>query len=142
MHRNYKNNRIYSVEKPILKLNKFSPPSALEGHVVFEIRRRERMREKTRLTTFAIVAFGSFAGIIVALKNIVSSATNSGFIRYASLAFSDWSTVVSIWKTFTLSLVETTPILAVTLCIVAILAFTWSVSGALRHAKLTQFIFN
>ena len=130
------------MEKPILKINKISPPETLEQHIVFEIRKREKIQEKTRFAIFAVISFVSFAGIIAALENIVSSATKSGFTQYASLAFSDWSALMSIWKVFTLSLVETTPIFAVTLCIVALLAFTWSISGALRHAKLTRFSFN
>jgi len=130
------------VEKPILKINKFSPPETLEQHIVFEIRKREKTREKTRFAIFAVISFVSFAGIIAALENVVSSAGKSGFTQYASLAFSDWSALMSIWKVFTLSLVETTPIFAVTLCVAALLAFTWSISGALRHAKLTQFSFN
>jgi hypothetical protein len=130
------------VEKPILKINKLLPPETLEQHIVFEIRKREKIQEKTRFAIFAVISFVSFAGIITALENIVSSATKSGFTKYASLAFSDWSTVMSIWKVFTLSLVETAPIFAVILCVAALLAFVWSVSGALRHAKLTQFSFN
>lgn len=130
------------MEKPILKISAFPTPRGLEERVVSDLRNREILKEKKRSTIFASVAFASLLGIVAAIGEIISTATQSGFARYVSLVFSDWSSVTLIWKTFALSIVETAPIFGLAICSVAILAFLWSGAEALRYAKAAKLSFN
>ena len=129
------------MEKPYIKLKISEPPEELCARVVSRVHLLERRREKRRAGTFWLVALSTFAGALVACKSAIDSATQSGFARYASLAFSDWSIVANMWKTFALSLAETAPLFSVVLFTAMLLVFAWSLGQALRYGKAARLSF-
>ena len=129
------------MEKPYIKLKISEPPEELCARVVSRVHLLERRREKRRAGTFWLVALSTFAGALVACKNIFDAAAQSGFAKYASLAFSDWSVVANMWKTFALSLAETAPLFSIAVFAAVLFVFVWSVGQALRYGKAARLSF-
>ena len=123
------------MENPLLKLNVCPLPKELASSIVLDLRRREKNKGKKRAFLFGFVALLTFTGLIFAIENVVSAAVRSGFAGYASLVFSDWSTVVSIWKAFALSLAETAPLFAGAICATILFIFLWSLGQTVRYSK-------
>jgi hypothetical protein len=57
------------------------------------------------------------------VRSIVLALSQSGFLSFASLAFSDTDIVARYFREFALSLVEALPLLAITFALVALAAF-------------------
>ena len=124
------------MEKPILKLNALpAGPKASQNASYTICGIAKKLREKRRSFIFALAAFVLW----VASCELCESRFRGGEIRirrYASLAFSDWSSVMSIWKLFALSLAETAPLLGV-----ALGAFSYSrvyMDGWPRHCVMPR----
>ena len=129
------------MEKPCIKFNTHAPSDSLKERIISDLRLRERRREKKRATIFGLIACAAFALVIPALKNVFDTAAQSGFTRYASLAFSDWSTMANMWKPFAFSLAETAPISAVAMCLTALLLLTWSIWQTSRYVRAVRISF-
>ncbi len=130
------------MEKPLIQLNAYPAPTGLADRVVSELRLRERRRERNRAMTFIMISLASLAALVPAFENVKSAAAQSGFARYASLAFSDWSAVVGIWKLFAITLAETAPVFALAISAAVLLAFVWSAAQASRYVKAMRLSFN
>ncbi len=130
------------MEKPYIQFEKYPTPEGLARRIVSHLHLLERKRETRRSRIFGVVALGTFVAALVACKNVFDAATQSGFARYASLAFSDWSVIANIWRTFALSLMETAPIFAVGIFAVALFVFVWSAGQAIRYGKAARLSFS
>lgn len=67
---------------------------------------------KRRLALYYIGIIGSIIAFIPALKMVISEFSKSGFGVYFSLLFSDTKIVLTYWKNFIYSLMETLPIMS------------------------------
>ncbi len=123
------------MEKPYIKLNIYRTPPDLTERVIFCLRECERRREKRRLVIFSVVALGALSALVPSLESVGALAAKSGFSSYASLLFSDWSAVASIWKTFALSLAETAPLFAIVTAAAILFVLVWSSAEAIRYTR-------
>jgi len=126
------------MEKTYVQLNRVQAPEELSHQIVSRIRICEQKKEKTRVTIFACVAFVALVATIPAFENVGAEAARSGFTGYASLLFSDWGSIVGIWKVFGLSLAETAPIFATALCAAILFVFVWSLAQTVRYGKAVR----
>lgn len=130
------------MEKPLIQLNICPTPPNLEQRVITELRGRERKKERNRAMSFVVLSLASLSAFVPAFENLRSAAVESGFANYASLVFSDWSAVLSMWKLFALTLAETAPVFALALSVTALLVFVWSAAQASRYVRAMRLGFN
>jgi len=89
--------------------------------------------EKMYRGIFGFLSVASLVGAVFASINMVRAISQSGFGQYVSLVFSDGGVVMSYWKEFLFSLMESMPIMGVVLCLGAIALFVWSLSKIAKH---------
>lgn len=107
------------------------PKTDLLERVLMRITLLERRAAQIRLAFFSLSATLSLVGVIFSLRFVWSALLESGFIEYLSLAASDWSTVALYGKEFALTLIESLPLLGITL----LLSATFVLLGSLAYAR-------
>ena len=90
--------------------------------------------ERIYRSVFGLLSVGFLTGSIFAFINMVQAISQSGFGQYVSLVFSDGGVVLSYWKEFLFSLVESIPVTGVILCLGAMTLFVWSLGKTAKHA--------
>ena len=116
-------------------LEEKTPPAHLEGAISKRVSELASRQKKQRFVFSALLSLASFAGIVEAIIRLVQSATKSGFSQYLSLLFSDSSIFFSYWKEFGLSLLESLPLVSITLLLSVALVFLWSGARVLKNAR-------
>jgi hypothetical protein len=71
-----------------------------------------------------------------AVKMLLSDFDQSGFLRFFSLIFSDFSTVATYWQSFTMVLLQTLPAISLALLLAILLVFLQSVKSLSRDVKI------
>jgi hypothetical protein len=82
-----------------------------------------------RRALFGVLAAFSGLSLVPATLYAVQSFSNSAFASYLSLFFTDSGTALSQWQTLALSLVESIPLLGVTLVVAAVFALLASLKA-------------
>ncbi len=111
------------------------PSNDLRNKIIRNIVKNEYKRAKKYLLLSLITASASFVGLFFSVKYALNSFYQSSFYDYFSLIFSDRDMVLSNWKEFSLSLMESLPYFSVTLVLVAIGLFMYSM---LIYANTTK----
>lgn len=79
------------------------------------ILRRNQKLIKIKLYVFSSILFISAAGLVPMLINLWGRLASSGVYQYSSLAFSDISSILTMWKEFGLLLFEALPMMSILL---------------------------
>lgn len=111
-------------------------PSGLEDRLVFAVNRHRKRRRAIRLAGYSALSAASAAGMIPAVSGLVTGLSQSGFLRYLSLAFSDGSAVWSMGRDFSLLLAESIPFTSVAASLVLIAILAWSVGKITKRAPV------
>lgn len=117
-------------------MRQLEAPQGLYASVLARIQlaRQRSARLKTYLLGAAALVFG--LTLIPALQYMARELYESGFYSYASLLFSDGKFVLSIWREFTFSLLESVPSIALLLVLVSAAAFVWSIRRTIINARI------
>jgi hypothetical protein len=83
----------------------------------------------------------SIIAFIPATNFLISEIKNSGFLQFASLAFSDFDIVKTYWKNFAFTILETLPALSLALCLVILLTFLQSIKSLSKNIKNIKIIY-
>lgn len=113
-----------------------NPPAELENIIFTRIREEARRSARMRFIGTTLLSLGSFISLIPSFMYFMQNIRTSGFYDYLSLFFSDTATLASYWKEFSLSLAESLPFFALTLCLALAGICIWSASRATRDARL------
>lgn len=117
-------------------LPKLHAPKGLKTMILARIE-QERMRQaKIRVGVLGTLSVGSFISTFVLIKTLWTELTQSGFTQYLSVIVSDSSVIRSYWKEVALSLTESVPYVSLTLVLLTIGIFVWSLANATRNARL------
>lgn len=108
-------------------MDKFEPSKDLRQNIVLTIVKEERQRAKNYLILSSTTALGSVVGVIFSVQYVIQVITQLSFYKYFSLFFSDSDIVLSYWRDFVMSLVESMPFFAITLVLLAVVALMMSV---------------
>jgi hypothetical protein len=73
--------------------------------------------------------------MIAAFRYALGSFAQSGFSTYASLLSSDGSILFLYWKEFTLSIIESLPLMSMTIFLATIFALLLSLKLTLQYLK-------
>jgi len=102
---------------------KYAENSNLVENVWQAIVLRDRCIVRVKLWAFSVIGIFSLAGLAPALKTLSTDLAQSGFYEYFSLVFSDSGLILSVWKEFTFSLVESLPVLSIIFTLSLIFVF-------------------
>ena len=117
-------------------LNNLSNSQATEGLYRAVISRVATEQNHSARKQF-ILAFGSLAASVVAAVSailvLLASLTQSGFWKFVSLAFSDGGTVMTYWKEFSMSLLESFSMPEMIVSLVCVFAVILSLKFLLKN---------
>jgi hypothetical protein len=111
------------------------PPKGLLEKIIKRIHREERLLVFKHLAVFSVMLIVSAAGFAPALKILLSDFSQSGFLSFFSLLFSDFSTVIKYWQNFALILLETLPAISLALFLAVLLTFLQSIKFVAKDVK-------
>lgn len=113
-----------------------NPPIGLLEKVLKRIHKEERLSVLRRIIIFSITLIGSLLGIVLAFKTLLSDFSQSGFMSFFSLMFSDFSTVMAHWQSFSLILLESLPAISLALFLSVVLICLQSIKVLTKNIKM------
>lgn len=128
MHQNASCFRIYGMDR-------LEPPKGLRDRILTSIRYEEIRRARLYVIGALITISTSVFGAVLVFKYTFQGFYQSSFFSYLSLLFSDPDIAVSYWKELALSLVETAPLVGITLSLIALATLLTSMRVLVNNAK-------
>ena len=119
----------------------YKPNPNLALNIWDEISLKSKRRAQLKFGAFSIIGFMSFLGLIPAFEALFNNLSRSGFYEYFSLIFSDGGTILSYWKEFLFSLVESLPTMSIALTLSLICICFFSLKYLVRQIDKGQLIF-
>jgi hypothetical protein len=120
-------------------MNRLKPPKELREKILSSINTEEIRRAKMYFLVSTTTALVSIFGLFFSVRYMIQEFYQSSFYSYLSLIFSDPSVVVLYWKELSISLLETLPILGMTISLMAIYALLASVRTLVKSVRGTPF---
>ena len=111
------------------------PPSGLLDRILNRIHREERILVLKRIIIFSTTLVLSLIGIIPSFNILLSNFSQSGFLNFSSLIFSDFSSVTTYWQSFAMILLETLPVVSIALFLAVLLTFLESARYLTKDVK-------
>ena len=112
------------------------PPIGLFEKIINRIHKEERVLVLRRVVLFSTTLLISLVAFFPAFSMLMADFSHSGFLNFFSLAFSDSSTVMKYWQSFTMTLLEAIPALSLALFLAILLTFLQSIKSLTKYAKL------
>ncbi|HRY63002.1 MAG TPA: hypothetical protein P5267_00110 [Patescibacteria group bacterium] len=115
-----------SYQKLFKHLKPVEPSAGLLSVVMTRLEAEERRaiaRSRRRLFFASLFLLASLGALIPVFRVAYTDLAASGFFQYLSLLFSDFSIIASSWQSYAFSLLETLPVLSLTLCFGVIFIF-------------------
>ena len=108
-------------EKLFSNIETPEPPTKLLGAVIACIHAKDRQSALIRSVIFGIGLITSLIAFVPALQRVQSSLTESGFLDYFGLLFSDTGAILATGKSFALILLESLPVFSLALLLAIVL---------------------
>jgi len=116
------------------------PNAGLADNIWNSIVMREKRIAKLKLGLFSLIGMLSLVGAVPVFKTLITDFTQSGFYEYFSLIFSDSGLILSIWREFVFSLIESLPVLSIILSLTLIFIFFLSLKYAMKQIGRGQLL--
>lgn len=116
-------------------MDRLELPKGLRGKIIASIRREEIRRARIYVFTALTAITASSFGAVFAFKYMLQGFYQSSFYSYFSLLFSDPDIVVSYWRELSLSLIETTPFVGITLALITLATLLTSMRVLIKNTK-------
>jgi hypothetical protein len=101
-------------EKLFDHLNSIEPPRGLFDRIILAIKREQELQHTRRLVFgFFILLVISFIATPFSWTLLVEQVESSGVLYFISTAVSDFSVFFTLWKDFSLAVLESLPIAAI-----------------------------
>ena len=123
------NNQLFSV---------IEPSENLRNSIINKIKIEETKNVAYRIAFSFAVSLTSISIGVISIINIIKDAYQSGLSEYLSLLFSDSALIVSYWQTYSMSVVESLPIIQISIVVASVGLFIWSVNTVLTNFKNTK----
>lgn len=111
------------------------PPQGLHAAILARIGLAKRRAAQLRAGLFGAVALVCGTVLVPALEYTGNQLYASGFYEYLSLISSDNSLLLTYWREFGLSLVESLPSLALLLVLPTVVALVWSLARLVKNVR-------
>ena len=108
-------------------------PKGLLERILKRIHREERLLVFRKVVIFSVMMVGSLVGFVPSLKMLLADFSQSGFINFFSLIFSDFTVVRTYWQSFAMILLETLPALSLVLFLGVLLILLQSIKSLTRN---------
>lgn len=117
------NNMTDNYDKLFRNLHKIELPQGIYETIISRVHLEMVNKARLQSLLWGSAVFVSLVASIPAINYVHTELTNSGFYQYSSLIYSDGNLFLSNWKEFSLSLIESLPVvgMAMFLVIVALL---------------------
>lgn len=118
-----------------LSIKHLNPPTDFQATIFTVVKQHENLRTKIKLTSQSLLAITSFVAFFPLGSAVAQAFSNSSFSEYVSLLFSGDTAVMTYWQELTFSIIESLPILSLTLFLFATIVFLYSLTRALRNGR-------
>jgi uncharacterized metal-binding protein len=126
-----------NTEKLFASFTPPEPPAGLFERIMRRIQEEQRLLTlKRRVFVFSVGMMVSAAAFAPALKITEAELSASGFLRFLSLAFSDFEVITAYRQNFALTLLETIPAISLALLLAVIFVFLGSLKILARDIKV------
>jgi len=112
------------------------PPAKLKARILARVSELERAHARVRAGIFGLIAAASAVLLVPLAQYTFAQFYASGFASYLSLLISDQGLVITYWREFVLSLVESLPSIALLMLLPVAAALVWALRGALRSVRI------
>ena len=99
----------------LFKSASYQPESRLFGDIWSAIEYKSTQITKWKKFGYLSVSVLSLSGSIFSIKSLIEEFIRLGFFNYLSLAFSDGGVIAKYWKEYTLTLVDSLPVVSLVL---------------------------
>ena len=118
--------------------NIIEPSQNLKISILNKIKREEKKKTIYKIAFSSVISLFSILLAVIFTLNIIRDAYQSGLSEYLSLLISDGVSIASYWQTYTMSVVESLPIVPITMVIASIWIFVWSINTIIENYKNTK----
>lgn len=98
----------------------------LEAKIMRRIKRYERRVLVVKTFGFGAFLAASATFVVVGYLNLVSALSQSGFLQFASLFFSDFNVAMANFQDFAFSIIESFPVFSAAFLLASVIAVIWS----------------
>lgn len=125
--------------KPPFSISSATPSEGLLERIVHTIQERQYRARLWRIRVFAVTAALSIVALIPSSVAMMRAFKVSHFGTYISVIFSDGGVLASYWKDIATSLIESLPVISITVALALVGILLWSVSNMVRFMNNTRF---
>jgi len=118
--------------------NIIEPSTNLRNSVIHAIKMEETKKAVYNIVFNSIISLVSISVAVVYMINIIKDAYKSGLSEYLSLIFSDGTSLISYWQTYVLSVVESLPIIQITVVVASMGILVWSLNTIMEKLPNTK----
>lgn len=115
-------------------LDLMESPNNLKSQIVKKIETKEKRLQTARVWIFGSSSIASLGLALSTVIYLANSIKQTGFWQYFSLIFSENKLILDYWREFTLSLIESLPIVGLIILLASIGFFVWSFSNTFKRA--------
>jgi len=116
------------------------PSLGLKEKIIYRIEKETKQKALFAFVFGGLTSLTSVLAMVYSLVLIVKDYYISGLSEYVSLIFSDSSTILSFWKEFIFSVVESLPFLTMTLTLFSLWIFVWSIKYIFSNLRKSSSI--
>jgi hypothetical protein len=113
-------------------VNLIEPPKGFEAQILNFVIARERRLTRFRAWAFGSSSLASFGLSLWTAVYLVKSASETGLWQYMSLAFSENGVLLAYWREFSLSIIESLPIVSIIIFLATVGVFVWSFANVIK----------
>ncbi len=120
-------------------LETVEPPKDLLPRLMFRYQQEQRKKifvRKLHLSLFSLVTVASAVFLVPTIKAFLASVSESGFLYFFSLLFSDFKIMAVNWQVFGLSLLESFPVLNLAILLFVVFIFLGSLKFLSKDIKI------
>ena len=110
-------------------------PAGLFEKILNRIHREQRIIVIRNTILICIAFFASLIAIVPSFAMLSSDASQSGFLNFSSLMFSDSSVILTYWRSFSLALLETLPVISLAVFLLIVVVFLQSLRSLVKNLK-------
>ena len=117
------------------------PSENLKNSIINTIKREKTKKTIYKIAFSSILSLVSVSMVVIFVTSIIKDAYQSGLSEYLSLLVSDGALVASYWKAYVMSIIESLPILQITVVFASTWVFLWSISSVselIKDVKLVK----
>jgi hypothetical protein len=118
-------------------LKQIEPPPPLFNRIILEIKREQELQKTKRLLFgFLFLFIVSLVATPFSFRMLVSQAKNSGTLYFISTVVYDFETFLNFWKDFSLSILESLPIVEIIFFAINLIIFLFTIRLFLSRKRL------